>query len=145
MHICFLTNEYPKLDFPHGGVGTFIRTISHKLVERGHKVSVVGVNFYTKIHDEEQDKGVAVYRLKPKVIKGLTWYFNNKAISKKIKSIHKQYPIDIVETAELGLAFISKIKPIKYIIRLHGGHHFFAKYENRKVKLRHALVEKEIL
>ena len=142
MHICFVTNEYPKSDYSHGGVGTFIHTLSHKLVEKGYRVTVIGINFYTKIYEEDNDEGVAIYRLKPKVIKGLTWYFNNRAISRKIKSIHKDYPIDIVETAELGLAFISKMKPIKYIIRLHGGHHFFAKYENRKVKLRQALVEK---
>jgi glycosyltransferase involved in cell wall biosynthesis len=33
----------------------------------------------------------------------------------------------------LGFAFIKKIKDIKYIIRLHGGHHFFAEAENRKI------------
>ena len=33
----------------------------------------------------------------------------------------------------IGLSFIKKIKPIKYVIRLHGGHHFFAESENRKV------------
>ncbi|WP_299110577.1 glycosyltransferase family 4 protein [uncultured Winogradskyella sp.] len=143
MHICFITNEYPKQDFSHGGVGTFIRTLSRKLVKKGHKVTVIGINFYSKIHEEEDDNGVIIYRLKPNVIKGFTWYYNNKSISKRIKLIDKDYPIDIVETAELGLAFISKIKSIKYIIRLHGGHHFFAKYEKRKVKLRQAFVEKK--
>jgi len=142
MHICFVTNEYPKHTFSHGGVGTFIRTLGRKLVEKGHRVTVVGINFYTHTCEAESDCGVSVYRLKPKIIKGLTWYYNNRAISKKIKSLHIQNPIDIVETAELGLAFITKIKSIKYVIRLHGGHHFFAKYENRKIKLRQAIVEK---
>lgn len=27
MHIVFLTSEYPKEGFPHGGVGTFIRVL----------------------------------------------------------------------------------------------------------------------
>ncbi|WP_296386331.1 glycosyltransferase family 4 protein, partial [Winogradskyella sp.] len=133
MHICFITNEYPKLDFPHGGVGTFIHTISHKLIEKGHRVSIIGINVYTDINEEEKDEEITVFRIKPKVLKGLTWYFNNKSINKKLVELHNNHAIDIVETAELGLSFIKKIKPIKYVIRLHGGHHFFAESENRKV------------
>jgi glycosyltransferase involved in cell wall biosynthesis len=133
MHICFITNEYPKLDFPHGGVGTFIHTIAHKLIAKDHKVSVIGINVYTKIDEEEKDGEVSVFRFKPKVVKGLTWYFNNQTINKKLKDLNKEEPIDIVETAELGLSFIKKNRNSKYIIRLHGGHHFFAESENRKV------------
>ena len=142
MHICYITNEYPKQHYPHGGVGTFIKTLGRQLVKNGHRITVIGINVYTKIEEKEEDEGVIIHRLRPKNIKGLDWYFNNRSISKKVKTVHAQFPIDIVETAELGLAFLSKIKPIKYIIRLHGGHHFFAKYENRKVKLRQAIVEK---
>ncbi|BAO74395.1 glycosyltransferase family 4 protein [Winogradskyella sp. PG-2] len=133
MHICFITNEYPKLEFPHGGVGTFIHTISHKLIEKGYKVSVIGINIYTKIDETEQDGEVSIFRLKPRSLKGLTWYLNTKSINKKLVELHNRLPIDIVETAELGLSFIKKNKSIKYVIRLHGGHHFFAESENRKV------------
>lgn len=133
MHICFITNEYPKEGFPHGGIGTFIHTIGHQLVENGHKVTVLGINSYSNTNEIEKDGEISVYRVKPKIIKGLTWYFNNQAINKQLKAIHNKFPIDIIETSELGLAFIAKIKPIKYVIRLHGGHHFFAEAENRKV------------
>ncbi len=142
MHICFITNEYPKKDFPHGGIGTFIHTISHELARKGHKVSVVGINAYTGINEKEEDDEISVYRLKPKVVKGLTWHFNNQSINRQLKGIHTEFPIDIIETAEMGLAFIKKIKPIKYIIRLHGGHHFFAESENRKVSWWKAYQEK---
>jgi len=133
MHICFITNEYPKLDFPHGGVGTFIHTFSQKLIEEGHRVSVVGINVYTKVDEEEDDRGIYIFRLKPRILNGLTWYLNNKSINKKLEEIHCKYPINIIETAELGLSFIKKNPKIKYVIRLHGGHHFFAESENRKV------------
>lgn len=33
----------------------------------------------------------------------------------------------------MSLAFLPKIKEIKYVIRLHGGHHFFAEGENRGI------------
>jgi glycosyltransferase involved in cell wall biosynthesis len=132
MHICFLTNEYPKEGFPHGGIGSFVKTLSIELVKKGIRVSVIGLN-YTAINEEEIIDGVTIYRLKKSKVKGLSWYFNFRAFNKKIKEIHNGNPINIVEASELGLAFISKIKEIKYIIRLHGGHHFFAESENRKI------------
>lgn len=132
MHICFISNEYPKAGFPHGGVGTFLKTIAPKLVEAGHKVSVVGIN-YTSSNETSVENGVTIYRLKKNNKKGLTWWLNAKAVNTKIKEINLERPIDIVESAELGLAFIKKIKTIKYVIRLHGGHHFFAEGENRGI------------
>ncbi|MDK2771735.1 MAG: glycosyltransferase family 4 protein [Flavobacterium sp.] len=132
MHICFISNEYPKEGFPHGGVGTFLKTIAPKLVEAGHKVSVVGIN-YTSSNETSVENGVTIYRLKKNNKKGLTWWLNAKAVNTKIKEINLESPIDIVESAELGLAFIKKIKTIKYVIRLHGGHHFFAESENRGI------------
>lgn len=132
MHICFLTNEYPKEGFPHGGIGSFVKTLAVALVKNGIRVSIVGLNYALK-NEEETIDGVHIYRLKKSNVKIISWYFNFKAINKKIKEIHKENPIDIVEASELGLAFIKKIKGIKYSIRLHGGHHFFAEGENRKI------------
>lgn len=132
MHICFLTNEFPKEGHPHGGIGSFIKTFAMALVKKNIEVSVIGIN-YTANDETEIIEGVNVYRLKKNKIKGLSWYFNSVVINKKIKEIHKKDPIQIIESSELGLSFISRIKDIKYIIRLHGGHHFFAESENRKI------------
>ncbi|MXO06029.1 glycosyltransferase family 4 protein [Flavobacterium sp. HBTb2-11-1] len=132
MHICFLTNEYPKEGFPHGGIGSFVKTLAIALVKKGIKVSVVGTNYTLKTETQNID-GVDVYRLKPNKTKGLSWYFNSKAINSKLREIHTESPIQVVESSELGLAFIYKIKSVKYIIRLHGGHHFFAESENRGI------------
>jgi glycosyltransferase involved in cell wall biosynthesis len=132
MHICFISSEYPKEGFPHGGVGTFLKTIAPKLVAADHRVSVVGVN-YIASDESSIENGVAIFRVKKQNRRGLTWWLNAKAINAKIKEIHAKNPIDIVESAELGLAFINKIKDVKYVIRLHGGHHFFAEAENRGI------------
>lgn len=142
MHICFLTNEYPKEGFPHGGIGSFVKTLAIALVKKGIKVSVVGIN-YTSETETQNIGGVNIYRLKPNKTKGLSWYFNFKAINSKLREIHKENPIQIVESSELGLAFISKIKAVKYIIRLHGGHHFFAESEKRKINKWKAYQEKK--
>lgn len=132
MHICFLTNEFPKEGFPHGGIGSFVKTIANELVKNDIKVSIIGIN-YTAKDENEIIEGLNVYRLKRSSVKGFAWYFNSKAINKKIEEINYNDPITIVESSELGLAFIKKIKNITYIIRLHGGHHFFAESENRGV------------
>lgn len=132
MHICFITNEFPKEGFPHGGIGSFVKTLAVSLVKKGFQISVVGIN-YTPNNETEIVEGINVYRLKKSTIKGFSWYFNSKALNEKIKQLHKENPIHIIESSELGLAFLSKIKDIKYIIRLHGGHHFFAESENRKI------------
>lgn len=132
MHVCFLTNEYPKEGFPHGGLGSFVKTMAEALVLNGVQVSVIGLN-YTLSYEEEKLNGVRVIRVKKSKVKGLAWYFNSKAITKTIANLHQTNPIDIVEGAELSFAFLPKIKKVKYIIRLHGGHHFFAEGENRGI------------
>lgn len=132
MHICYLTDEYPKAGYPHGGIGSFVKTIAVALVEFGYQVSVIGIN-YTEVDEEVIEEGVKIYRLKREQKKGLTWWYNFSRINKKINQIHKLQPIQIIETSELGLAFLEKRKEVKYVIRLHGGHHFFSESENRKV------------
>ena len=130
MHICFITSEFPKTGFPHGGVGTFVATLAKALALKGIRVSVIGLNYIPKNETEVID-GVQVYRVKAKKVKGLQWYYNTQPVAQKIKQVHEQFPIDFVETAEMGLAFLPKLKGVKYVIRMHGGHHFFAKAENR--------------
>jgi glycosyltransferase involved in cell wall biosynthesis len=141
MHICFITHEYPKVGFPHGGIGSFVKTIAAALVKTNIRVSVVGINYTDKDENESVD-GVTIYRLKKSTIRGLAWYFNSKRISDKIEEIHSQHPVSIIEAPELGFAFIHKIKGIIYIIRLHGGHHFFAEAENRKINVWKGFQEK---
>lgn len=142
MHVCFITSEYPKNGYPHGGFGSFVHIMSNKLAEADVKVSVVGINTYTHKDEVEIFNNLTVYRLRPNKIKGMTWYLNSKSINKKLREIHLQTPISIVETSELGLAFIKKVKSIKYVIRLHGGHHFFAEAEDRKISKWRGLQEK---
>ena len=90
MHICYITHEYPKQGFPHGGIGTFIQTIARALVKKKHAVTVIGINHYTNTDEKIDDEGVTVYRLKPQKIKGITWLLNSKKINASIKRIHKK-------------------------------------------------------
>ncbi|MGV8995190.1 MAG: glycosyltransferase family 4 protein [Flavobacterium sp.] len=132
MHICFLCNEYPKEGFPHGGFGTFVKTIALQLVNAGVKVSVVGINYESQ-YEHEVEIGIDIFRIKKHRLKGLSWLLNAKDINKCLKQIHQRTAINIIEASELGLAFTNKLAGVKYVIRLHGGHHFFAEAEKRGI------------
>lgn len=138
-HIVFLSPEYPL--WASGGVGTFIQTIGRAFAARGHSVSVVGPGVDTKeIHLE--DRGVQLYRLAKNTSKLPNFIHNARHINRKLKALHKEQPIAIIEASELGLALISKAHKAKRVIRLHGGHHFFSEAENRGINWRKGLLEK---
>ncbi|GAB5400424.1 MAG: glycosyltransferase [Aureisphaera sp.] len=139
MHILFLSGEYPL--WTSGGVGTFIQTLGRALVQNGHRVTVVGQG---KEREEVylEDDGVQIYRLPKNTSRLPNFLFNANQVNKKLKAIHEEYPISIIESAEGGLAFISKNHPAKKVIRLHGGHHFFAEAERRGINWRKGKLEK---
>ncbi|TFV97217.1 glycosyltransferase family 1 protein [Algoriphagus kandeliae] len=126
MHICFLTSEFPKPGYSHGGVGTFIRNLGIALVNNGFRVSVVGPN-YNDEFEFEVLQGIHVYRTRRfDKTRGITWLRRARSINKVIEQIHRENPVNIIEGTELSLAFIDKIPGIKYVIRMNGGHHFFS-------------------
>jgi glycosyltransferase involved in cell wall biosynthesis len=141
MHICYITSEYPIRDFSHGGVGTFTRTLGYKLIEKGIRVSVIRLS---NVEKEEVilDDGIHVYLIPEERKLPLKFLWNSIKINKVIKKIHSRKPISIIETPELGLAFLKKLDKIKYCIRMHGGHHFFAKAENRPTEWKKVWQEK---
>lgn len=131
MHILFLTNEYPSERFSGGGIGTFVQFLGKHLTENNIKVTVVGFNDVDRDKVEE-DGSVTIYRLKKSIWKLGRFYDNNKHLLNKIEEINQQYRIDVVEGSELNFAFFSKKTTYKKVIRLHGGHHFFAIELNKK-------------
>lgn len=140
MHVVFLSGEYPL--WTAGGVGTFIQTFGRSLVRAGHAVSVLGPG---KDRDEVrmEDEGVQIYRLPANKGRLPNFYVNGVRINKKLKQLHAQNPISIIESAEAGMALLSRTHPAKKVIRLHGGHHFFAEAENRGISWRRGRLEKQ--
>ena len=132
MHICFLSQEFPQKGAVYGGIGTFLSTISAHLLTKGHEVTVIGIRAQATLTDENIS-GVRVINVPPSDLRFLGWWKNMGAIQKYLLNIHKSHPIDIIEGSELNLAFIEKDPQFKYVIRLHGGHHFFAEGENRRI------------
>lgn len=139
MHIVFLSHEYAT--WSPGGVGTFLQTLGRALVKSGHEVSIVGAG---KSDSEEQleDKGVQLYRLPKNAGRLPDFLHNARLMNRKLRELQIKNPIDIIEGAEQGLAFVSKKHPAKKVIRLHGGHHFFAEAEKRGISRKKAWLEK---
>ncbi|MGH9942305.1 MAG: glycosyltransferase family 4 protein [Pyrinomonadaceae bacterium] len=123
MHVCFLCHEYPPA--PHGGVGSFVRTMARALAARGHRVSVVGLN---KIAErvEEDDQGVRVIRLPRSPLPGAGFVVHRARLRRALLGLHRETPIDVLEGTEAGLALLPKTFPAPRLIRMHGGHHFFS-------------------
>lgn len=111
-----------------------MKFIAGRLVLQGISVSVVGFYSVTRANAEiSQEDGVTIYRLPVSRWKKFRFLDQALRINRELRAIHAKQKIDVVESPELGLAFINKLSGVKYIIRMHGGHHFFAQAENRKI------------
>lgn len=131
MHIVYLTGEYPKKGLNGGGIGSFVQFLGNGLITKNIKVSVIGIN-NTNEYQEEVDNKIDIYRLAKSNWKLGKFYQNTQRILSKIKEIDKLSKVDIVEGSELNFAFFPKKTTYKKVIRLHGGHHFFAIELGRK-------------
>lgn len=123
MHICFLCNEYPP--GPHGGVGSFTQTLARALTRRGHQATAIG--FYPRERaGEENDEGVRVVRLPHAELPGTGLVVNGARLRGALRRMSHQAPIDIIEGPEISLAVIPENFPAAKVIRMNGGHQFFA-------------------
>ena len=134
MHIVFLTNEYPKKDIPHGGIGTFVHFLSKQLIARNINVTILGLNSLP-IDEFSVEGKINIYRLRKSKWKYGKFLDNNVRIQKKIALIHKNKSIDIVEGSEASFAFFPSNTTYKKVIRLHGGHHFFTLEQGAKLSV----------
>lgn len=140
MHICFVSHEYPL--WATGGIGSFIQTTGRALVKKGHKVSVIGKGNLPK-EQVLNDQGVEIYRLpRPSVLRKPAFIENCWRLRQKIALLHESSPIDVVETPESVMFMLPSRTPYKKVIRMHGGHHFFAESEKRDINPWKGLQEK---
>jgi glycosyltransferase involved in cell wall biosynthesis len=123
MHVCFLCSEYPPA--AHGGIGTFTRTLGRALVARGHDVTVVGA--YPLAREvREVDAGVRVVRIPHTRMRGAGFLVNGFRLRRALRRIDAERPIDVIEGQENSLALLPARHRTPRIIRMNGGHQFFA-------------------
>lgn len=122
LHLCFLCNEYPPE--PHGGVGSLVQALGRALVARGHDVTVLGVS--ASRPGVEDDEGVRVVRLPHARLRGTGFVVHGRRLRRALAQVHRERPVDVVEGQEGALAVLPRRRPYRTVIRMNGGHHFFA-------------------
>lgn len=144
MHICFIAWDYPEKDTATGGIGVFVRTLATALVKKGHSISVVAQSRTGK-YVEHQDNGIRIIRIVAGSIPFFGSFQNVLNINAAIRNLNKKQKIDILETSETQGAFVPHIRGMKHVVRLHGGHLFFADAEKRKIRPVRRWLEKRTL
>ena len=143
MHICYISQEYPP-ETGWGGIGSYTYEMAHALAQAGHRVTII-----SRALDSESvtnDGGVEVHRVLPgpnldsipilwrlnRIWPGFAW-----AAMLRVRQIHRQNPIDIVEAAE-GRAdgfFVSYLPGrFKLVTRLHTARIFIDQFNGLKAK-----------
>lgn len=125
MHIAFLTTEYPILGMKCGGIGIFIKHLSHLIVksEAGVKVSVVywGNQFTETVWDD----GIFVIPINQPHKSPFSPFTNRRHLNRKLNQLVAETGIDLIESIdwEGPLAFCKLSVPV--VTRLHGSNVYF--------------------
>jgi glycosyltransferase involved in cell wall biosynthesis len=129
MHLCYLCDEYPPGS--HGGIGTLTQTLARAMARRGHRVTVVGI-YRVAAAVEESDQGVRVVRLPHSTLPWTGFVVHGWRLRKTLRAIDRETPIDLIEGSELSFALLPRRLRMRKVIRISGGHHFFARTLGRK-------------
>jgi glycosyltransferase involved in cell wall biosynthesis len=108
--VAFICNEYPPL--PHGGIGTFVKTISEEFARRGVRVVIVGLS--EKAFNHNKDFITVRISRKSKVPR-VSWLFDRYRLYNSVLGLKR---VEIVEVPEFGGWMPFKI-PQRVVVRLH--------------------------
>ncbi len=123
MHICYLCDEYPP--GAHGGIGAYTQTMARTIVHSGHDATVVGFYQIPEVTVSE-DRGVRVIRLPHSPLPWTGLLVHSWRLRQALKKLDQFAKIDVLEGPELSLALLPRRMSMPKIIRMNGGHHFFA-------------------
>jgi glycosyltransferase involved in cell wall biosynthesis len=139
MHVCFLCNEYPPGQ--HGGIGSFTQTLGRRLAQQGCQVTVLGFYSVASVQHED-DQGVEVRRLPHTRLRGVSLWVHGLRLRRELCRLAAAGPLDVVDGPENAFAAVPPTAPGCKIIRMNGGHHFFATTLNRQPALWRAWLER---
>lgn len=145
MKICFVCNEYPPV--PHGGIGTFVRTLATYLARQRHDVMVVGFGELGAGRTTWEDQGVEVThpRMPMQWLSGENRYaqvfwggMKRMVLSKTVDRLARTRRIDVVESYDWS-GPLWRHPSVPLVVRMHGANTAHCVYERRRPsrKLRH--------
>ncbi|MCU0336175.1 MAG: glycosyltransferase family 4 protein [Chitinophagaceae bacterium] len=125
MHICFI-GEIARPQVKTGGIGSFVANLVPALLSQGATVSVISYKQQTRDVETEEAEGFRIYWINTHQWGPLRWLKRALDTSRVLRQIHQQRPLNIVESSEAGLFLLRKPAGVSFVVRLHGGHRFFA-------------------
>ncbi len=138
MHIVWICHEYPPTA---AGIGVFTQTLAHKLVQLGHSCSVVGV-YPDEETSETCDKDVRVVRIGGSRFPKLAALINARRINSLLARLDAEHPIDILEGPDATLALVPRSLNVTTVLRMHGGHRYFASTTGESPRLINSYLER---
>jgi glycosyltransferase involved in cell wall biosynthesis len=115
MRIGFVCNEYPP--DPHGGIGSFVHTMSRALSARGHAVHVIG---FSDRPGPRRDEGVQVELLERCRRRGIAWLRNRWMLKRRLERLASVEGLQVVEVPDFeGWLPFGVDGPSAVIVRLH--------------------------
>jgi glycosyltransferase involved in cell wall biosynthesis len=114
MKIVYVCNEYPPA--PHGGIGTFVQTISQGMAGGGHRVTVVGL---ARDNAERMDGQVRVITLARARIRAGRPLLDRRRLRRWITADAAHDPVDIVEVPECDGLLPYDMGSVPVAVRLH--------------------------
>lgn len=129
MNILYICNEYPPE--PHGGVGTYVQTISHALVEQGHNVTVAGI--YPSIQSSTffSDNSVNVHKFPAGKVNNRFVLFSDRwRLSRLVSYLTHTEKIDLVEAPEGGGWSLFNSTTHPHVVRLHNTAPIYSRLSN---------------
>ena len=115
LHGGFVCSEYPAFMPHHGGIGSFVHTMAHALVDDGHAVTVYG---FGDRDDDGTDGGVVLHQLE----RAAAWPAMRK-MQRRLAADLAAGTLDLIEAAEAEGHCLPRASGT--VVRLHGGHHFW--------------------
>lgn len=115
LRVGFVCSEYPAFMPHHGGIGSFVHSIAHALVDDGHAVTVYG---FGDRDADGTDGGVALRLLE----RAAAWPAMRK-MQRRLSADLAAGALDLVEAAEAEGHCLPRATGT--VVRLHGGHHFW--------------------
>src|ERR1051326_7697324 len=145
MKICFVCNEYPPA--PHGGIGTFVRTLATFFAREGHNVMVVGFGEPGAAPVTWEDQGVVVNhpRMPMQWLSDRNGYaqvfrggLKRMVLSKTINRLASKRCVDVVESYDWS-GPLWRHPSVPLVVRMHGANTAHCVYERRRPsrKLKH--------
>lgn len=101
------------------------QALGRELVKKGIGVDVVGI-YGIERDTVEYDEGVRVWRLAGARLPYTRFVRNGWRLTRKLRELRDRDGLDLVEGPENAFAALGPVAGVRKVIRMNGGHHFFA-------------------